>query len=155
MLLNTTLLLPLLYIATIPDVHRVVDRLFDAESKWLPAAGEGYIISLSLIENPSYRGLSDVEMAMTLANNYDAELELPPHREFEEGVPFTGGFLVVDNEQLAAGSVKAVGFDDGWDVYVRRPQNPAIEDGHLPDAQFSGEGWTQEVCCSSFCALDS
>lgn len=143
MLVNVTLLLPLILVATKPDSYGVVEKLKAAESLWLPTP-LGQPLSLSFVENSSYRDLSDIEIATRLAHNYEDDLVLPP--DSDEGIPYTGGFLVLDDEHLENGYVKAVGFDDGWDVYAERSRSlagPPTDD--TGSERFTGEGWAQDV----------
>lgn len=142
MIANATLLIPLLLLATRPDDYRVVEKLRAAESAWLPTQ-LGQTISLSFVANPTYRGLSDFDLAAKLSRNWEEDLDVGERRE--DTVPYTGGFLVLDNDHITDGYVKAIGFDDGWDAFSRSPLEGDGRDGATPPSEFTGSGWTQEV----------
>lgn len=149
MMVNVTLLLPLILVATRPDAYGVLEQLKVAESSW-PLTPLGQSISLSFVENPAYNDLSDIQMASRLARNYEHDLVLPP--DADEGIPYTGGFLVLDDAHLENGFVKAVGFDDGWDAYAERPLDLSLAVHAASNERFTGEGWAQEV--STFRLID-
>jgi len=142
MLVNSTLLIPLLLVATRPDPHRVIEKLRLAESAWLPTP-LGQTISLSPVTHPTYRGLSDFDLAAKLSRNWEEDLDAGGRHE--DAVPFTGGFLVLDDDHIIDGYVKAIGFDDGWDAFSRSPLDEASKDGAAIPSEFTGAGWTQEV----------
>lgn len=153
MFANATLLIPLLLVATRPDPYRIVEKLREAESAWLPTP-LGQTLSLFFVTNPTYRGLSDFDLAAKLSRNWEEDLEMG---EQPEGtIPFTGGYLVLDNDHIVDGYVKAIGFDDGWDAFSRSPlDDDGRVDGAASPREFTGSGWTQEVsiCQSPPCHL--
>ncbi|KAF8308393.1 hypothetical protein DL93DRAFT_2100737 [Clavulina sp. PMI_390] len=154
MLFNATLLIPLILTASQrDDPHYLLPSLQRAESLWLPTP-IGHRISLSIVDNPAYVGLTDDQAMAELARNVESDLTLPD--DVEEGIPFTTGVLIIDDVYMKDGYVKAIGFDEepGWDVYALPPSPPppqvvgveevaanvAAEEEHV-----AGSGWTEDI----------